>query len=110
MHIDEPAADLAVATALASSLRNRAVDPKTVVLGEVGLAGELRAVPQADARLAEASKLGFTRAVLPAVSTRKLRPPEGMAVIAAKRLEEALDSAIDGGDPKSGVNPRATAL
>jgi DNA repair protein RadA/Sms len=110
MRIDEPAADLAVATALASSLRNRAVDPKMVVLGEVGLAGELRAVPQADARLAEASKLGFTCAVMPSANTRKLRPPEGMMVIPSQSLEEALDFAIQGVARKCEVNEPRTGL
>jgi DNA repair protein RadA/Sms len=63
--VGEPAADLAVVAALASSIRNRALDPHTVVLGEVGLAGEIRAVSQPELRLREAKKLGFRRAVLP---------------------------------------------
>jgi DNA repair protein RadA/Sms len=101
MHIEEPAADLAVATALASSLRNRAIDPKTVVLGEIGLAGELRAVPQAEARLFEAAKLGFARAIVPAANLRKLRVPEKMEVIGAKKLEEAIPTAIDESSPRA---------
>jgi DNA repair protein RadA/Sms len=63
--IQEPAADLAVVAALASSVRDRALDPHTVVLGEVGLAGEIRAVSQPELRLREAAKLGFRRAILP---------------------------------------------
>ncbi len=63
--IQEPAGDLAVVAALASSVRNRALDPHTVVLGEVGLAGEIRAVGQPELRLREAQKLGFRRAILP---------------------------------------------
>jgi DNA repair protein RadA/Sms len=63
--IQEPAGDLAVVAALASSVRNRALDPQTVVLGEVGLAGEVRAVSQPELRLREARKLGFRRAILP---------------------------------------------
>ena len=59
IQLDEPAADLAVVAAVASSMRERAVDPRTVVFGEVGLAGEVRAVAQVEARLAEAAKLGF---------------------------------------------------
>jgi DNA repair protein RadA/Sms len=63
--VEEPAADLGIAMAVASSLRNRPVDPHTVLIGEVGLAGEVRAVPQIGKRLAEASRLGFRRAVVP---------------------------------------------
>jgi DNA repair protein RadA/Sms len=63
--LPEPAGDLAVAAALVSSLRDRPLPPGTVVLGEVGLAGEVRAVGQLDQRLAEAAQLGFSRCVLP---------------------------------------------
>ena len=61
----EPAADLGVVAAMASSYQDRPVDPKAVFLGEVGLAGEVRGVSRLDVRLREASKLGFTTAVLP---------------------------------------------
>jgi DNA repair protein RadA/Sms len=63
--LPEPAGDLAVAAALVSSLRDRAIPARTLVLGEIGLAGEVRAVGQIDQRLAEAAQLGFTRCVLP---------------------------------------------
>jgi DNA repair protein RadA/Sms len=66
--IDDPAADLAVVAALASSVRNQALDSRTVVVGEVGLAGEVRGVVKPEVRLAEARKLGFKRSVLPAVN------------------------------------------
>ena len=65
MSIDEPAADLAVAAAVASSVRNRPVRPKTAVFGEIGLAGEVRAVTQAARRVREAAQMGFTRCILP---------------------------------------------
>jgi DNA repair protein RadA/Sms len=65
VELPEPAGDLAVAAALVSSLRDRPLPPATVVLGEVGLAGEVRAVSQIDQRLAEAAQLGFSRCVLP---------------------------------------------
>ncbi len=65
LRIQEPAADLAVAVAVASGLRGRTVDPEAVFVGEVGLAGELRSVGQLDRRLQEARKLGFRRAVVP---------------------------------------------
>ncbi|MCH6587160.1 MAG: DNA repair protein RadA [Proteobacteria bacterium] len=68
LRIGEPAADLAVAAALVSAATDRAVPPETVVFGEIGLSGEIRAVSQAEARLKEAAKLGFTRALTPPVS------------------------------------------
>jgi DNA repair protein RadA/Sms len=66
LRIAEPAADLAVAAALLSSLLDRPVPASAVIFGEVGLAGEVRAVSQAEARLREAAKLGFDQAILPA--------------------------------------------
>ena len=71
--LPEPAGDLAVAAALMSSLRDRPIAPATLVLGEVGLAGEVRAVGQIEQRLAEAAQLGFTRCVLPEGNRARLR-------------------------------------
>jgi DNA repair protein RadA/Sms len=71
--VDEPAVDLGVATAIVSSVKDQPVDPYTVVIGEVGLAGEVRAVPNVEARINEAFKLGFKRCIIPA----KNRPGEG---------------------------------
>ena len=69
LRIREPAADLAVAAALISSVTGRPVPGETVVFGEVGLSGEVRTVSQMEARLKEAEKLGFTRSILPAISS-----------------------------------------
>ena len=71
--LPEPAGDLAVAAALMSSLRDRPIAPGTLVLGEVGLAGEVRAVGQIDQRLAEAAQLGFTNCVLPEGNRARVR-------------------------------------
>lgn len=65
IRVSEPAADLGVAAAIASSFRDRPIDPRTVIMGEVGLGGEVRAIPHLDARLREAEKLGFRRALIP---------------------------------------------
>ncbi len=65
MKVDEPAADLAVATAIASSFRNQMVNPEAVLIGEIGLSGELRQVSQVERRLSEAHKLGFSRGFYP---------------------------------------------
>lgn len=71
LKINEPAADLAVAAALVSSMAGKPMPPETVVFGEIGLSGEIRAVSQLEARLKEAAKLGFTRALIPTVRKRK---------------------------------------
>ncbi len=86
LRVQEPAADLAVAAALVSSLENRPLPPESVVFGEIGLAGEVRAVGQAEARLREARKLGFGLAILPPTKA----PPEGIALREVRRLNELI--------------------
>lgn len=93
MRIHEPAADLAVATAIASVFRNAPVDPEMVLIGEIGLSGELRSVGQLERRLAEAAKLGFKRSLYPRVS-RKPKAPEGFELIGVRSVAEALDRAL----------------
>lgn len=96
--IDEPAADLAVALALASSLRERAAPPNLVAFGEIGLSGEVRSVPRAKERIAEAEGMGFTRAVVPYAQSaldetpKKARPRDKEATLAlgVRTVEEAL--------------------
>ncbi|MBI3360709.1 MAG: DNA repair protein RadA [Chloroflexi bacterium] len=94
LKIGEPAADLAIAAALASSGRDRPVVADLVMIGEIGLSGELRAVSQLTARLKEAAKLGFKKAIVP----KTLRPgepyPDGIEIIPARSIREALDSAL----------------
>jgi DNA repair protein RadA/Sms len=65
IRVTEPAVDLGVATAIASSFRDRPIDSQTLIMGEVGLGGEVRAIPQLEARLREAEKLGFRQAIIP---------------------------------------------
>ncbi len=89
----EPAADLPVAVAIASSVFDRPVDPAAVVFGEVGLAGEVRAVTGAEPRVKEAAKLGFTRVVLPAASAKGLSIP-GMELIGVQTVDQALQAAV----------------
>ena len=74
LKLAEPAADLAIAAAIASGLMNRPVDPATVCCGEIGLAGELRAISDSERRIREAAHLGFKRIVLPEANTRELKP------------------------------------
>jgi DNA repair protein RadA/Sms len=89
--IEDPAADLACVAALASSFRDRALESRTLVLGEVGLAGEVRAVAQAEARLVEAGRLGFRKALVPAGNARHAAVPDGVEVMAVETVSEALD-------------------
>jgi DNA repair protein RadA/Sms len=95
--IDERAADLAMAIAVVSSLRERAVPPELAVFGEVGLAGELRAVPRAASRLAEARKMGFTRVILPRGNLGQTTPEEraGLELVGAPTLTDALMAAFE---------------
>ncbi|HKE18619.1 MAG TPA: DNA repair protein RadA [Kofleriaceae bacterium] len=88
----EPALDLGVALAIASAARRRPVDPHTVVFGEVGLAGEVRAVNLAEQRLAEAHKLGYRRCLLPRHNRQRLQGDGGLELVAVDRLAAALDT------------------
>jgi len=94
MTIDEPAADLAIVAAVASSLRNRKLREQTVVFGEVGLAGEIRATSQAPLRLREAAQMGFTAAVIPEGNLGGVDQPKGLELIGVRTVGEALDSLI----------------
>ncbi len=94
LRIDEPAADLAVAAAIASSLWDKAVRADLVLIGELGLSGELRMVGQINARLREAASLGFKTAIVPHRLHNKERWPEGIEVKEARSLKEALKLAL----------------
>jgi DNA repair protein RadA/Sms len=95
MTIDEPAADLAIVGAVASSLRNRPIKPGTAVFGEVGLAGEVRATTQAALRLREAVQMGFTRIIAPETNVAPGDVPAGCEFVAVKSVGEALDQLMD---------------
>jgi len=96
MEISEPAVDLAVVAAVVSSHRNEAVEPGTLVFGEVGLTGEVRGVHQIEQRLAEAAKLGFTRAIAPMQNARRARAPEGLEIAGVASVGEALEVLFTG--------------
>jgi len=95
LSLEEPALDLPVALALASSLRDRPVRPFTAAIGEIGLLGELRAVPGLERRLREVARLGFERAIVPAASHNgRLPEVPGLELIAVPSLRAALDAAL----------------
>jgi len=92
MRVDEPAADLAVIAAVASSLRNKPISPDVVIFGEVGLAGEVRATNQAGLRVREAAQLGFTRCVVPDGNVAPGDLPPSMTMVGVRTVGEALDA------------------
>ena len=95
MSIEEPAADLSVAAAVASSVRNRGLAPATAMFGEIGLSGEIRGIPQAPLRIREAVQMGFTRVVMPAAN---LDPGDdhagGAELVGVRTVGEALDQLV----------------
>lgn len=94
LSLSEPAADLALCAAVASSVRDVCIPGDWAVMGEVGLAGEIRAVSQCERRLSECARLGFTSAVLPRENARHLKAPKGMRVYGVETLAEALSILI----------------
>jgi DNA repair protein RadA/Sms len=99
MNIEEPAADLSVVAAVASSVRNRGLSPSTAVFGEVGLSGEIRGIPQAPLRIREAVQMGFSRVVLPAANVERasadtLTERHECELIGVRTVGEALDTLI----------------
>lgn len=92
--VNEPAADLGVIAAVASSLRNRPVRPATAMFGEVGLAGEIRGTTQASLRVKEASQLGFTRCVIPHTNQLPSSGGSDMQLVGVRTVEEALEALI----------------
>jgi DNA repair protein RadA/Sms len=99
MNIEEPAADLSVVAAVASSVRNRGLSASTAVFGEVGLSGEIRGIPQAPLRIREAVQMGFSRVVLPSANVERasadtLIERHECELIGVRTVGEALDALI----------------
>jgi DNA repair protein RadA/Sms len=103
LRISEPAADLAVALSIASSFQNAPLPADLVAVGEIGLSGELRAVSQLSRRLHEAAKLGFSRCIVPATHRTLPDLPDGIEIIPARSLTDALASAL--GRPSRAAAP-----
>jgi DNA repair protein RadA/Sms len=92
VRVDEPAVDLGVVAAMASSFLDRPVDPRTVILGEVGLTGEVRAVTQMDVRIKEAARMGFNRCLVPKTNASQLPETAKMEVCMISSLKELLEN------------------
>ncbi len=96
VRLDEPAVDLAIAVSIASSFRDQATHPHDVLIGEVGLTGEVRGVSRIEQRVREAEKLGFKRVILPEKNMRNLEVPGGIEIVGVRTIEEALREALRG--------------
>ena len=94
MRMNEPALDLAIVLALVSSLKDKPIDPKTVIFGEVGLSGEVRGVSMAEQRVNEAQKLGFETCILPRICLDKLKKTDGIRLIGVETIREAIDAMV----------------
>ena len=91
LQLDEPAADLAVVLAIASSHRDKPIDAGTTAIGEVGLTGEVRAVTALQQRLSEAARIGFTRCIIPRSGTQHIQSPDGMELVRVRNIREAIE-------------------
>ena len=90
LELSEPAADLALCVAVASSLKDQAVGPEFAVMGEVGLAGEVRTVPQCERRVSECARLGFTTIIVPRANAGRVPAQEGVRIIGVDTVAQAL--------------------
>lgn len=93
--ISEPAADLPLVLAVASSFRDKPLSSGVAAIGEVGLTGEIRAVNHLDLRLQELSRLGFQQVLLPYQGSAKVIPPDGMTLIRVKNIRQAIDAVLE---------------
>jgi DNA repair protein RadA/Sms len=101
LSVGEPAADLGVAVAVAASFRDRVVDPTTVLIGEVGLGGQIRPVSQMELRLREAAKLGFKKAIIP---TAQAETPADLEIIPVSRVMDAIAIALGSGSKEAAID------
>ncbi len=94
LRLDEPGADLATSLAIASSFRERPLSPKTVVLGEVGLGGDVRPISQLERRIHEAERLGFEKVVVPKFTLQKLKKSFTIEMVGVAQISEAIEAAL----------------
>ena len=94
LELDEPAADLAIVLAIASSFRDKPIGDDLCAVGEIGLTGEIRSVPNINQRLQEIARLGFKRCVIPAHCKDDIKTPEGLKLLPAKNIREAVNAVV----------------
>jgi DNA repair protein RadA/Sms len=90
--VGEPAVDMGIVAALASSFLDKALPEGTIVLGEVGLTGEVRAISHVETRVAETQKMGFNRCIVPAGSLKRMKVPAGLRAVGVKTISEAVET------------------
>jgi len=93
--VDETSADLGILVSIVSSLKNREIDPKTIVIGEVGLGGEIRAISKIEKRITEAGKLGFNQCIVPKSNLKSIKKSGIIQVVGVDNVEQALDLLIN---------------
>jgi DNA repair protein RadA/Sms len=91
MRVEEPGSDLGVIASIASSFKDKLIDPEMAVFGEVGLGGEVRGVSQPEIRVKEAARLGFKRCLLPKQNQQKVKGTKGIELIGIKTVREAME-------------------
>ena len=94
IHIDEPAADLGVASSIVSSLRDVPVDSQAVAIGEIGLGGEVRTIAHSEKRTQEAAKLGFKRIIVPKNNLKHLKNVNGITVVGVESISQAMKELV----------------
>jgi DNA repair protein RadA/Sms len=91
MQVEEPGADLGVIASIASSFKDRLIDPEMVMFGEVGLGGEVRGISQSEIRVKESARLGFRRCVMPVPNREKMKPIKGIELIGVETVQKAIE-------------------
>ena len=94
IRIEEPAADLGIASSIVSSLRDVPVDSQTVAIGEIGLGGEIRTIAHCDKRVQEAAKLGFKAIFVPKTNAKKMKSSNGISIVGVETIQEAMKQLI----------------
>lgn len=94
LELEEPAADLAIVLSIASSFRDKPIGEDLAAVGEIGLTGEIRSVPNINQRLQEIARLGFKRCVVPAHCRVELKTPEGLKILPAKNVRDAINAVV----------------
>jgi DNA repair protein RadA/Sms len=94
LKVDEPSVDMGVIAAVASAFKDMPVSSRTVVMGEVGLGGEVRAIAQAEMRAGEAAKLGFDKCIMPKSNVKKMHKVKGIEIIGVEQVDEALEALL----------------
>jgi DNA repair protein RadA/Sms len=89
--VDEPAVDLGIVSAIASSFYDKPVEGSTMVLGEIGLTGEVRGISQAEPRVHEARKMGFSRCILPETNLLRIQCMDNMKMVGVQTISDLID-------------------